>query len=102
MDLAVLDLGLPDGNGLDLVAHLRERGWPRLVVLSAADDPYSVRAAFVASADDAPAPPADGPVRQLLVALMTRATDKLSTPTGRSIMRMMVADDVAPELTETV
>ena len=50
MDLAVLDLGLPDGNGLDLVAHLRERGWPRLVVLSAADDPYSVRAAFVAGA----------------------------------------------------
>jgi DNA-binding NarL/FixJ family response regulator len=50
MDLAVLDLGLPDGSGLDLVAHLRERGWPRLVVLSAADDPYSVRAAFVAGA----------------------------------------------------
>ena len=27
-----------------------QRGWPRLVVLSAADDPYSVRAAFVAGA----------------------------------------------------
>src|SRR4051812_50161633 len=50
MDLAVLDLGLPDGSGLDLLADLRAAGWPRLVVLSAADDPYSVRAAFVAGA----------------------------------------------------
>ena len=49
-DLCILDLGLPDGNGLDLLGELRTSGWPRLVVLSAADDPYSVRAAFVAGA----------------------------------------------------
>ena len=49
-DLCILDLGLPDGSGLDLLAALRSAGWPRLVVLSAADDPYSVRAAFVAGA----------------------------------------------------
>src|SRR5918912_3759374 len=49
-DLCVLDVGLPDGSGLDLLADLRAQGWPRLVVLSAADDPYSVRAAFVAGA----------------------------------------------------
>src|SRR6476469_7135908 len=49
-DLCVLDVGLPDGSGLDLLADLRANGWPRLVVLSAADDPYSVRAAFVAGA----------------------------------------------------
>src|SRR5215207_10903672 len=49
-DLCILDLGLPDGNGLDLLGELRNSGWPRLVVLSAADDPYSVRAAFVAGA----------------------------------------------------
>jgi len=49
-DLAVLDLGLPDGSGLELLAQLRKEGWRRLVVLSAADDPYSVRAAFVAGA----------------------------------------------------
>lgn len=49
-DLCVLDLGLPDGSGLDLLAHLRGQGWQRLVVLSAADDPYSVRASFVAGA----------------------------------------------------
>jgi DNA-binding NarL/FixJ family response regulator len=49
-DLCVLDVGLPDGSGLDLLGDLRASGWPRLVVLSAADDPYSVRAAFVAGA----------------------------------------------------
>jgi len=49
-DLCVLDVGLPDGSGLDLLADLRAAGWQRLVVLSAADDPYSVRAAFVAGA----------------------------------------------------
>jgi DNA-binding NarL/FixJ family response regulator len=49
-ELCVLDLGLPDGSGLDLLSDLRAAGWGRLVVLSAADDPYSVRAAFVAGA----------------------------------------------------
>ncbi|HEU0100807.1 MAG TPA: response regulator transcription factor [Mycobacteriales bacterium] len=49
-DLCVLDVGLPDGSGLDLLAELRTAGWRRLVVLSAADDAYSVRAAFVAGA----------------------------------------------------
>jgi DNA-binding NarL/FixJ family response regulator len=49
-ELCLLDLGLPDGSGLDLLADLRTAGWQRLVVLSAADDPYSVRAAFVAGA----------------------------------------------------
>jgi len=32
------------------VQQLRSEGWARIVVLSAADDPYSVRAAFVAGA----------------------------------------------------
>ena len=49
-DLATVDLRLPDGSGLDLLAELRGAGCTRLVVLSAADDPYSVRAAFVAGA----------------------------------------------------
>ena len=49
-DLGVLDLALPDGSGLDLIAQLRSEGWGRLVVLSAADDPHAVRAAFMAGA----------------------------------------------------
>ena len=50
-ELCILDLGLPDGNGLDLLAELRAAGWTRLLVLSAADDPYSVHAAFGAGAN---------------------------------------------------
>jgi DNA-binding NarL/FixJ family response regulator len=49
-DLAILDLGLPDGSGLDLVTELRTLGWTRLVVLSSSDDPYAVRSAFQAGA----------------------------------------------------
>ena len=49
-ELCVLDLGLPDGSGLDLLGQLRAEGWGRLVVLSAADDPHAVRAAFMAGA----------------------------------------------------
>jgi CheY-like chemotaxis protein len=54
-ELCILDIGLPDGSGLDLLADLRAAGWQRLVVLSAADDAYSVRAAFVAGAQGLPA-----------------------------------------------
>ena len=49
-DLAILDLGLPDGSGLDLVTELRSLGWNRLVVLASSDDPYAVRSAFQAGA----------------------------------------------------
>ncbi|MDQ3153710.1 MAG: response regulator transcription factor [Actinomycetota bacterium] len=45
-DLAILDLGLPDGSGLDLVHELRAKGWPRIVVLASSDDPHAVRTAF--------------------------------------------------------
>ena len=54
-ELCVLDLGLPDGSGLDLLADLRTAGWTRLVVLSASDDPHAVRAAFVAGRAGLPA-----------------------------------------------
>lgn len=49
-DLAILDLGLPDGSGLDLVAEFRDQGWSRIVVLASSDDPQAVRAAFQAGA----------------------------------------------------
>lgn len=47
-DLAVTDLSLPDGTALDLIPALRAAGWDRTLVLTAADDPQSVRAAFIA------------------------------------------------------
>jgi DNA-binding NarL/FixJ family response regulator len=47
-DLAVVDGSLPDGSGIALMAELRALGWSRGLVLSSAEDPYTVRAALAA------------------------------------------------------
>jgi two-component system, NarL family, response regulator NreC len=44
-DVVVLDLGLKDGSGLDVIAEVRELG-PRIVVLSMQDEPAYARKAF--------------------------------------------------------
>jgi len=51
-DLAVLDLGLPDGNGADLIGPMRAAGAPAVIVLSALDDEPRKVAALDAGADD--------------------------------------------------
>lgn len=51
-DLAVLDLGLPDGNGADLIIPIRAAGAPAVIVLSALDDESRKVAALDAGADD--------------------------------------------------
>lgn len=45
-DLCVVEVGLPDGSGISLLRELRALGWSRGVVLSNAEDPYTVRAAL--------------------------------------------------------
>lgn len=47
-ELAVVDLTLPDGSGLALLHELRQAGWTRSLVLSALEDPYTVRGALAA------------------------------------------------------
>jgi DNA-binding NarL/FixJ family response regulator len=49
-NLCLLDLDLPDGRGLDLLAELRGGGWRRIVVLSPEGDVARVHAAFAAGA----------------------------------------------------
>jgi two-component system KDP operon response regulator KdpE len=51
-DLAVLDLGLPDGDGASLIAPLAPRGPPAIIVLSALDGEARKVAALDAGADD--------------------------------------------------
>lgn len=51
-DLVVLDLGLPDGDGVDLVAPLSATGSPAIIVLSALDDEARKVRALDAGADD--------------------------------------------------
>ena len=51
-DVAVLDLGLPDGNGVDLVAELRVAGpGAAVLILSASLDPANFAKAEEAGAD---------------------------------------------------
>lgn len=45
-DLCVVDGTLPDGSGIALVGELRALGWARGLVVSSAEDPYTVRAAL--------------------------------------------------------
>lgn len=52
LDLAVLDLGLPDGNGADLIGPMHAAGAPAVIVLSALDDEPRKVAALDAGADD--------------------------------------------------
>ena len=52
-DLFILDLGLPDGNGIDLIAEIRARRGlePKILVLSVLGDQMTVLAAVLAGAD---------------------------------------------------
>lgn len=49
--LAIIDLRLADTSGLELAPKLKALGVPKLLVLTASDDHFTVRAAFTAGAD---------------------------------------------------
>lgn len=51
-DLVVLDLGLPDGNGLDVMKPAQAAGEPAIIVLSALDDEARKVEALDRGADD--------------------------------------------------
>lgn len=51
-DLLILDLGLPDGDGLDLIRDLRKWSSIPIIVLSAREDESQKVAALDAGADD--------------------------------------------------
>lgn len=53
LDVAILDLGLPDGSGADMIADLRRDGNEvRVLVLSASLDPEGIEKARSAGADE--------------------------------------------------
>jgi len=53
LDLALIDLKLPDGNGLELLQLIREQQWPlAVVILTGSGDQNAVVSALKAGADD--------------------------------------------------
>src|SRR3954464_12214895 len=92
-DVAVVDVGLPDGSGLDLVRHVREAdglasridpNTPLLVLSGRAGDVDRVRG-FERGADDyVPKPFAYPELRLRLAALLRRARGRR----GRGVLRV--------------
>ena len=52
LDLAIVDLGLPDGDGVDLIVSVRERSQVPIIVLSARSEEMHKVRALDAGADD--------------------------------------------------
>jgi DNA-binding NarL/FixJ family response regulator len=50
-DVALIDLGLPDGDGSDLIADLRDAGQTKVIVITVFDDRASVMRAIRSGAD---------------------------------------------------
>ncbi len=74
-DLVVLDLLLPDGDGLDFLPKIRELTRGLVVVLSARHDPAVVREAIALGADDYIAKPFDPEVLARRVEALSAKVD---------------------------
>lgn len=81
-DVVILDLGLPDGDGLDVLKSLRQRSNAPVLVLSARDAEAAKVAALDAGADDYITKPfgADELMARLRVALRHRVQASGETP----------------------
>ncbi len=98
-DLIVLDLGLPDMDGLEVIRILREAGAVPIVVLSSRDDERGKVAALDQGADDYVTKPfgMDELVARLRTALRHRLQQEGAAPVFRSgdlsvdLVRRMVA-----------
>jgi len=79
-DIVILDLGLPDIDGVDVVARLREWTQVPIIVLSARTQEQQKIAALDAGADDYVTKPFD--VGELLARLRVALRHRVRTPTG--------------------
>ena len=86
-DLVILDLGLPDMNGLDLLRTLREGGdtTPVLVLSSRDDEPGKVKA-FDLGADDYVTKPFG--MNELIARVRTALRHRLQTDGERPVFQM--------------
>ena len=96
-DLCVVDGSLPDGSGMALVGELRALGWSRGVLLSSAEDLYTVRAAlasgvraFLVSSAAAPSSVTHRPVSGALPVQRPRTSTRATGADGLSAREVEV------------
>jgi DNA-binding response OmpR family regulator len=75
-DVILLDLGLPDGDGLDLCAELRSRSDVPIVIVTARGDSSEVVAGLEAGADDYVKKPVTGTELSARVRALLRRTER--------------------------
>jgi two-component system KDP operon response regulator KdpE len=84
-DAVLLDLGLPDRDGLELIQLIKARVQTTVIVVSAREDTAEKVAALDLGADDYVAKPFD--TEELLARLRTAFRHRLATQAERSIVR---------------
>lgn len=82
-DVCVVDLHLPDGDGIDLAIHLRQR-WPntRIAILTMSQDPAMVLRSLAEGVDSFLLK--DAPPRELLDAILATANGSVVLSAGAS------------------
>jgi DNA-binding NarL/FixJ family response regulator len=119
--LAILDLHLPDGNGIDLITELHHHGWPRIVVLTSSDDPTAVQSALQEGAhacllksafpqaatdtphepDSDPHPPNLTPILAIITQVASPAPNQL-TPRQLQILQLVADGHSNNEISQTL
>ncbi len=83
VDCLILDLGLPDGDGLALCRHVRARGLePPILILTARAEPAHRVAGLEAGADDYVTKPFHTPELLLRLRNLLRRADRSDPPSG--------------------
>lgn len=97
-DLIVLDLGLPDGDGIDLIRDLRQWSSMPVIVLSARSREADKIAALDAGADDYLVKPYDP--EELLARLRAIERRRHQDAAGARVVRGQVHIDLAREMVQ--
>jgi two-component system KDP operon response regulator KdpE len=95
-DLILLDLGLPDADGVQVIRRVRAESMTPIIVLSARHEEHAKIAGLDAGADDYLTKPfATGELDARIRAVLRRSGGAISEPDGRLTLGSVVLDPLA-------